>query len=204
MSSTPDRVWCNITVQLHGLPVVSQRDSPPTLLQPFLSPGLFCCWLGPKLLFLHPDLPSSHSVPSYALSLEPTTLSLHLAGLNFSPLSALAPVLACTSGFPQMGLPLHAGAGLFLACEPVWRAAPGTFSLKFLSGSLLVAVLLASWPRLRSSARALRRCISLCARTLPCCPLSIPHKTCDYFSPYASLCITCVQPILWEPPESML
>lgn len=55
-------------------------------------------------------------IPSYALPLEPTTLSLHLVGLSFSPLSASPPPL---SGFPQMGLPLQAGAGVFFACEPV-------------------------------------------------------------------------------------
>lgn len=51
---TPDSVWCNITVQLHGLPVVSQSDSPPTLLQPFLSPGLFCSSAGASAPLLTP------------------------------------------------------------------------------------------------------------------------------------------------------
>lgn len=81
--------------------------------------GLVCFLIGawaPLLTSLTYLLPIV--IPSYALPLEPTTLSLHLVGLSFSPRSAPPPP-PCLSGCPQMGLPLQAGAGVFLACEPV-------------------------------------------------------------------------------------
>lgn len=83
-------------------------------------------------------LPHFFSLSLLPMPLEPTTLSLHLAGLSFSV--SLGPP-AFLPGFPQMGLPLHAGTGLFLACEPVWRVATSTFSFAiWIFVSLLVAL----------------------------------------------------------------
>lgn len=56
-------------------------------------------------------------IPSHALPLELASLSLHLAGLSYSPV-CLCPSV-CLFDFPHMGLLLHAGAGLFPAGVPV-------------------------------------------------------------------------------------
>lgn len=74
-----------------------------------------CVFLFTPLTYLLPC-----AVPSHALPLELASLSLHLAGLSFSPLSASVPLLAYLAS-PHMGLLLHASWWSFLTGIPVWK-----------------------------------------------------------------------------------
>lgn len=110
----------------------------PTLSQPYPQVCSVVFLIGgwaPLLpLLTSPDLTSSHC----HCFLWPWNPQPYLSILlGWASLSALAPL----PGFPQMGLPLHAGAGLFLACEPVCRVATSTFSFAICTFvSLLVAL----------------------------------------------------------------
>lgn len=71
-------------------------------------------------LFTSPDLPSSHchSFPRPSLGtgklISPSYRAEFLSTVCLSP-------SACVSGFPHVGLPLHAGADISTAGAPVWE-----------------------------------------------------------------------------------
>lgn len=81
------------------------------------------CWLlplQPVFLFTSSDLPSSHCHSFPHLPLRTSKLISPSCRAEFHYSVCLYPS-ACLSGFPQMGLPLHAGAGLLHAGAPVWE-----------------------------------------------------------------------------------
>lgn len=116
----------NLAIINYGLPVVPPRWLAdllsPEMPLPILCVSAFLCSLGlfPRKLassagFFLSGLcvfSSLHAltyllptvIPSHNLPLEQAGLSLHLAALSSSPVPS-----ACLSGFPHMGLPLHAG-----------------------------------------------------------------------------------------------
>lgn len=99
------------------------------------------------LLFFLSLHPLTSLLPNVISSYDPGTHNLISPSCRAEflcqpcPSTLTPPLPACLPGFPQMDLPLHAGAGFFLAYEPVWKVATSPFSFVIcIFVSLLVAL----------------------------------------------------------------